>query len=68
MPARDFFRMADISDTSGYKLIREGKFPVPVIAFGSKYFVSRVAVERLMRGESLDRVDSPSTEDASDAA
>jgi excisionase family DNA binding protein len=40
-----------IHKLSGYKAIREGTFPVPVIKVGRRYVVPKAALDRLLAGE-----------------
>jgi predicted DNA-binding transcriptional regulator AlpA len=59
VPARNVWRAAGLSDTSGYQTIRAGTFPLKTVKIGAKHFVSRVAFERLINGEPLAQSDIP---------
>lgn len=48
MSLEEFFQTLGYNRTSGYKLAREDRLPVPVIRVGRRLLVSRRAVEALL--------------------
>ena len=52
--AEEAFRLLDIDRSTGYKAIREGTFPVPVVRIGRLIRVPTVALNRLLNLHELD--------------
>lgn len=53
---RDTFTLPEVAERMGisrghaWRLVRDGKFPMPTIAFGTKVVVSKRVVERYLEG------------------
>jgi hypothetical protein len=48
VPVKAAFREIGCGKTAGYEAIRAGKFPLPVIAVGRKFYVARADLDRLL--------------------
>jgi predicted DNA-binding transcriptional regulator AlpA len=46
--ARDTFRQIGLSETTGYELIRQGKFPIPLVRIGGRWFAKTRDLRRFL--------------------
>ena len=51
VPLRVAFRWLGGGKTTGYRLVREGRFPVPTVRLGGRLVVPVAPLERLLAGQ-----------------
>ena len=51
LPIRESFKVLGLGRNKGYEMVAEGTFPVRVIRFGSRMYVSTVELDRFLTGD-----------------
>ncbi len=55
LPLPAAFRRLGIGKTTGYRLVKDGRFPVPLVRVGARVVVPQAPLERLLAGDVAER-------------